>query len=66
MRLNLSSGGIFYLIAKKILSRNGVVFGACFDNNYNVNHIYIDDIKDIFKLQGSNISEVIFMIHVRR
>ncbi len=52
-RINSSSGGIFSLLAKEILNRKGIVFGAAFDKDFNVNHVYIDDIKDINKLQGS-------------
>ena len=52
-RMNSSSGGIFTLIAKEIISRNGIVFGAMFDEDFNVYHSYIEDEKDIYKLQGS-------------
>ena len=52
-RINSSSGGIFILLAKEILLKKGVVFGACFDEFYNVHHSYIDNINDINKLQGS-------------
>ena len=52
-RLKSSSGGIFILLAKEILKRNGIVFGAAFDENFNVKHISIDNEKDIEKLMGS-------------
>ncbi len=52
-RLNSSSGGIFILLAKYILSKKGVVFGAAFDEEFNVKHICIDDEKYLSKLQGS-------------
>lgn len=52
-RLNSSSGGVFSLIAKEIISRGGVVFGAAFDEAFNVQHIAIEKIEDIDKLQGS-------------
>lgn len=52
-RLNSSSGGIFALLASFILDKNGIVFGAMFDKEYNVYHSYIDDKKDIHKIQGS-------------
>lgn len=53
IRMNSSSGGIFYLLAKEILSRNGVVFGAAFNDNFEVSHVMIDNDKDIYKLMGS-------------
>lgn len=48
-----SSGGVFYHIAKYFLDSGGVVFGAAFDENFNVKHIMIDNLDDICKLQGS-------------
>ena len=53
VRKESSSGGIFYLIAREILNRGGLVFGAAFDESNNVHHIGIDDIKEIEKLQRS-------------
>ena len=48
-----SSGSIFELIAKLILNENGIVIGAAFDENNKLNHIAIDNIKDLDKLKGS-------------
>lgn len=48
-----SSGGLFSMIAKKVINDGGVVFGASFDDVWNVNHSYIEKITDIPKLQGS-------------
>lgn len=48
-----SSGGIFYILAEKFLKENGIVFGAAFDKEWNVHHIYIDDIKDLHLLLRS-------------
>lgn len=36
VRKNSSSGGVFYLLAEQIINKNGVVFGARFDNNWMV------------------------------
>ncbi len=52
-RKNSSSGGIFILLAKYIISQNGVVFGASFDENLNVIHTCADGIEDINKFMGS-------------
>lgn len=51
-QLNSSSGGVFPVIAKYILSIGGVVFGASFDG-YIVKHSFIDNINDLHKLCGS-------------
>lgn len=53
IRLDSSSGGIFNLIAEYILDDNGIVFGAAFDEDYLVKHIYIDNKKDLEKLRKS-------------
>ena len=53
IRLKSSSGGIFTAIAKVILQDNGAVFGAAFDENFQVKHICIENDDDLYKLRGS-------------
>ncbi len=53
VRLNSSSGGMFTVIARKIFSQNGVVFGATFDDKYKVVHVMITDESQLGLLQGS-------------
>lgn len=53
LRLKSSSGGAFSVIAKKIFEKNGVVVGAAFNDNWIVEHIIIDNEKDLDKLRGS-------------
>jgi len=53
VRMESSSGGMFSLIANYILERNGVVFGAAFDEEFNLRHIAVDNIDDISKLRAS-------------
>ena len=48
-----SSGGAFSLLAEWVLLNNGIVFGAAFDENWDVKHIYIDKISDLDKLRRS-------------
>lgn len=48
-----SSGGIFDAIARKILSDNGIVIGAAFNDNMELKHIAIEKIDDLEKLEGS-------------
>ena len=58
-RLNSSSGGIFCLLAKEIIKRKGVVFGAVFDNEFNLRHSFIEKIDDLRKMQGSKYTQSI-------
>lgn len=53
IRLHSSSGGIFTLIAKHILQKNGVVFGACFDEQWNVVHRYTETEEGLSRFRGS-------------
>lgn len=53
IKIKSSSGGVFSLLAECILNKNGVVFGAGFDNNWNVKHSYVEKIEDIEKFRGS-------------
>ena len=48
-----SSGGIFTLLAKSILKKSGVVYGAAFDKNMYLKHIRIDDANQLELLRGS-------------
>lgn len=48
-----SSGGIFFVLAKKIIKEGGVVFGATMDEKFNVHHICVDNIEDLKKIQKS-------------
>ena len=52
-RINSSSGGIFILIAKEIIKKGGVVFGACLDEKFNVIHTYVETEEDLKKFMGS-------------
>lgn len=54
IRMNSSSGGLFYAIAKYIISLGGVVFGAALEERgKRVTHIVVEDIEDLPKLQKS-------------
>lgn len=52
-RLTSSSGGIFKLLAEYILRKGGAVFGAAFDQNYQVHHICVESLDLLYKLQGA-------------
>ena len=53
IREKSSSGGVFHLLAEKILRQGGAVYGAAFDENFEVCHCRVDNIDDLEKLQGS-------------
>ncbi len=54
IREKSSSGGVFYLMARYVLSQGGVVFGAAFDDTYHaVKHIAAESLDDLKKLQGA-------------
>lgn len=48
-----SSGGAFSIIANEILEENGIVCGAAFGDNWRVEHIIVDNKKDLSKLRKS-------------
>ena len=48
-----ASGGLFSVIAHYILERNGVVFGAAYDEKLRVKHIAIEHEADLEKLRMS-------------
>ena len=52
-RMNSSSGGIFILLAKEIIKRNGIVFGACFDIKFNVVHSFCEKEKELTMFMGA-------------
>jgi coenzyme F420-reducing hydrogenase beta subunit len=53
IRINSSSGGIFYLFAKHVIDNGGVVFGAEFDKDFNVIHGYAEKLEEVNKFMGS-------------
>lgn len=53
IRKKSSSGGIFYILAKEIIAKNGVVFGAEFADDFSVRHNYADTLKGVSKFQTS-------------
>lgn len=53
IRLKSSSGGIFSLLAEQTLKAGGIVFGAAFNKNWEVEHIYIESVEELERLRGS-------------
>lgn len=53
VRMTSSSGGIFYALAKKIIEEGGVVFGAKFNDKWEVVHDYAETLEGVKAFQGS-------------
>lgn len=52
-RLESSSGGIFTQIAESFIENGGVVYGAAWTDDLNVNHIGVKNLNSIYKLRSS-------------
>lgn len=53
VRMKSSSGGIFSILAEYIIKNNGVVYGAAFDEDFNIKHKRILYSTDLDLLRGS-------------
>lgn len=53
IRMQSSSGGLFYMLSEKIIKKGGVVFGVRFDNDFNTIHDYTETIDGLEKFRGS-------------
>lgn len=53
VRLKSSSGGIFYLLSEKIIAEGGVVFGARFDEQWQVVIDYAETMEGVNAFMGS-------------
>lgn len=49
-RMNSSSGGVFFNIATSVIKQGGVVFGAVFDEKFNVLHTFAENKEGIKKI----------------
>lgn len=52
-RLRSSSGGVFIALAKEVIRENGVVFGAVFDEKWEVKHIHAVTLDEVYPMMGS-------------
>ncbi len=48
-----SSGGMFYILAKYVIEKNGVVFGVEYDENLKVRHNSYETLEECKSFQGS-------------
>ncbi len=57
IQMESSSGGIFSMLAERIIQTGGVVFGARFSERWNVIHDYTETIEGITLFRGSKYSQ---------
>lgn len=57
MRMESSSGGVFSEIAKNILGKKGIVYGAVYNENFEIEHIAIKNTHDLLKLRGAKYAQ---------
>lgn len=50
---NSASGGMFYILAKYVIEKNGVVFGVEYGENLKVQHNYYETLEECKQFQGS-------------
>lgn len=53
IRKESSSGGVFTVLAEKVIKEGGVVFGAIFDDNWTVTIAHTDNLDELAKFRGS-------------
>lgn len=53
IRLESSSGGMFTVLAEKVIAEGGVVFGAEFDSDFSVMHGWTDSVCGLERFRGS-------------
>ena len=52
-RMASSSGGVFLPLAREVISQCGVVFGAVYDEQWEVHHVSAEKIEDVYLMMGS-------------
>lgn len=53
VRKQSTSGGLFFLMAKYIISQKGVVFGVAFNEQFDVKYIECETLEQVSKCRGS-------------
>ena len=57
VRLESSSGGLFTEIAKTVLNKGGAVFGAAYNERFEVEHILVENEAELYKLRGAKYAQ---------
>lgn len=53
IRLQSSAGGVFSMLAEKVISKKGVIYGASFSDNWHVMHRRVDSFTEIDSIRRS-------------
>lgn len=53
IRMKSSSGGIFTMLAEDTINAGGVVFGGCFDKNWEVQHDFTETVDGLNAFRGA-------------
>lgn len=56
-RQKSASGGAFSAMAHYVIEQGGVVIGAAIENICDVNHVVVDSLNELYKLQGSKYTQ---------
>ncbi len=57
LRLHSSSGGVFSELAKAVLAKGGIVYGAAYDKDFRVVHAGVQNEKDLSALRGAKYAQ---------
>lgn len=57
IRHDSTSGGVFTLLCQWVLDQNGVVFGAAYDDVFEVVHCKVESADDLHKLRGAKYAQ---------
>lgn len=57
VRRKSSSGGVFICLAEEVIKQGGVVFGASFDEKFNVEISYAENLNECWKFVGSKYAQ---------
>ena len=52
-RMDSSSGGVFLPLARNVIEKGGVVFGAVYDEAWEVHHVFTETIRGVYPMMGS-------------
>ena len=52
-RMASSSGGVFLPLAREVIKQGGVVFGAVYDEQWEVHHVCAEKLEDVYPMMGS-------------
>lgn len=57
VRKESTSGGAFTAIAKRVIQAGGIVFGAAYDDNFQVKHIAVNNENELWRFRNSKYTQ---------